>query len=132
LDDVGLADTAPGSSFHLVQNDEPRVELARADTFLPDLFARVQENHKKHRATWSYLVWTWHGSGDWRSAVPRTPAPDPYPVPDPWDPGDGDWTTGLNAECVQRVRDVREWVRRGDITAADGQRLIRRIVEECT
>ncbi len=43
LDDVAIPDTSPGSSFHLTQEDEERVERARADSFYPDVFARVQQ-----------------------------------------------------------------------------------------
>jgi hypothetical protein len=135
LDDVGLPDTAPGSSFDLIKNEDPTVELARTDTFLPDVYARVQEAHSRFEKRWPYIVWTWRYGGDWRSVMARPPYPVPPDIPDPGGVGPStgdDWMTHLNQECVERVEQAREWVRRGYITSVDGQRLIRAIVEECT
>lgn len=134
LDDVGLADTAPGSSFELIKNDDHAVEMARADNFLPDVYARVIQAQSRYEGRWPNLVWTWRYGGDWRAVQPRPSGSSTYPG-EPGGPGPAtgdEWMTHLNQECVQRVEEVREWVRRGVITSVDGQRMIRAIVEECT
>lgn len=126
LDDVAIPDTSAGSGFELIRNDEADVEKARADLWLPDLFRRLVSDAAKYRDRWPNLVWTWRNGGDWRVAQSRSGAGTPDET------GGGDWETGLTPECVKRVKDVREWIRRGVITAVDGQRLIREIVAECT
>lgn len=131
LDDPSLPDTSPGTGFELIKNDDPSVERARADSWLPDVFARVQAAHQSNASKWPNLVWTWRNGGDWRSAVSRKVAQPSIPG----GRGPSDDENGmdpLTPECVQRVKDVREWVRRGVITSVDGQRLIREIVAECT
>ena len=92
LDDPNLADTDPGTSIDLIRDDDPTVERARADMFLPEVFARVQEAHAKYVGRYPNLVWTWREGGSWRSASPRDPVN--YPDPEPWVPtstGDGPW-----------------------------------------
>ncbi|TQM65059.1 hypothetical protein [Humibacillus xanthopallidus] len=133
LDECGVTNTTPGSGFDLIRNDDSAVERARADTWLPELFARVSEAYEKQRRLWPNLVWTFHGGGDWRSAVAREGGyPDVDHPGDTAPPDDASWTDGLNPDCVKRVNEVREWIRLGAITTADGQRLMRKIVEDCT
>jgi hypothetical protein len=130
LDDVGVADTPAGTSFDLIKNDESAVELARADTWLPEIFARVQTGYARNQARWPGLVWTWLGGGDWRNAMDRDdPGTPRRPDGSHDEPGRH---TPLNRECQQRVADVRSWIANGTITAAQGQRMIAQIVEQCT
>lgn len=132
LDDVGIADTSAGSSFDLIKNDDLAVERARATGFLPVVFRDVQAAYARHTSRWPNLVWSWRGGGDWRNAMNRA-RPD-YPDTDP-ETGSGpadDPIDRLTPECKQRIADVRAFAARGDITTAQAQRLIAKIVEECT
>lgn len=118
LEDVGIPDTSPGTTFHLIRDDDPAVERSRADLFLPDLFSRLSQHYARYGTSRPNIVWSWHDGGDWMDA--KAIAPEKT--------GSG----GLTVECIQRVDNVRAWVRRGDMTAADGQRRIREIITECT
>jgi hypothetical protein len=130
LDDVAVADTPPGYSFDLIKDDDPDVERARASSVLPPLFREVQAAYGRHHARWPNLVWSWRGGGDWRNALARTDPLNPDPRPDA-KPDPGDVIDRLTPECKQRVADVRAFAKRGDITAAQAQRLIAKIVEDC-
>jgi len=131
LDDIGVADTPPGSSFDLIKDEDPKVEQARASTWLPGLFREVQAAYGRHQARWPNLVWSWRGGGDWRNSLERRDPLDPNPRPDAEpDPGK-DVIHRLTPECKQRIADVRAFAARGDITAAQAQRLIAKIVEDC-
>ena len=118
LDDVSLPDTAgPWSGF---------LRPGSADLYLPDVYERVSADYRRYQARWPGLVWTWLGGGDWRVASSRTPGSS--------DEGDGDSDDDVivTPECDRRVREVREWLRRGVITGADAQRMIHDIVATCT
>lgn len=128
LDDIGIPDTSVGSTIeflHLLRDDDPGAEQARADRYLPDVFSRLQQAHAKYSPKWPNLVWTWRNGGDWRSAVSRGSSQHP---------GDANPPSGiqLHPDCLRRVAEVQEWMRRGVLTSIDGQRLIRDIVEQCT
>jgi hypothetical protein len=127
LDDIGIPDTSAGTAAegHYIGDDDPAVERAQADMWLPDVFARLQLAHSRYSPRWPNLVWTWRNGGDWRSAVSRGNNPHPG---DPNPPG----AIQLNPACLKRVAEVQEWMRRGVVTSIDGQRLIRDIVEQCT
>lgn len=127
MDDVGIPDTTP--TFSLDFGDDSDLG---SDLWMPELFRRIDASHQKYRSRWpdttvsgrGGLVWTWRNGGDWRVAIPKVDGgghdDDPQPPPT------------LPAECLKRVADVREYMRQGIITAAEGQRLIRTIVDECT
>lgn len=127
LDDVAVADTSAGFAFDIIRDDDPDVERARSASVLPDLFRRVQAAYSVHRARWPNLVWSLHGGGDWRNAMSRHGSPS-GPTVDP----DVDSASSLPLECKKRIADVRAYAARGDITSAQAQRLIAKIVEECT
>jgi hypothetical protein len=127
LDDVAAADT-PAGSFDLIKNDDPMVEQARATLWLPDVFANVQAAYARQQKRWPNLVWSWRGGGDWRNAMSRV-KPDPAQPPGGKDPGP---VGRIPAECERRIADVRAFAASGHITAAQAQRLIAKIVEECT
>jgi len=127
LDDVSVPDTSPGSSFHLIWDDEDNVEAARTSLWLPDLFARLGKDYAKYQTRWPHLVWTFWNGGDWRASSARSGTTVP-PTSGETEP----WKVGLNPECVRRVEEVREWMRRGMLPTVDGQRIIRTIIEECT
>jgi hypothetical protein len=131
LDDVGVVDTPAGSSFHLINNADPNVEEARTTMFLPPVFRAVEGAYQQHQTRWPNLVWTWLGGGDWRNAMDRADPHQGHPTPDKTPPTD-DPIDRLTPECKQRIADVRAFAARGDITTAQSQRLIARIVEECT
>ena len=128
LDDVGIADTPAGSSFELIKNDDPAVERARAISWLPAVFADVQAAYARHQRLWPNLVWSWRGGGDWRNSMSRA-KPDGGPEPGEPDP---DPIGSLPPECEKRIADVRAFAASGHITAAQAQRLIAKIVEDCT
>lgn len=130
LDDVAIPDTSPGSSFHLTQEDEERVGRARADSFYPDVFARVQQRYARYKDRWPGLVWSWHGGGDWRNSLQRaTSAPMPPPAPGPGNPSRPE---PLPPECEKRIADVRAYAAKGYITAGQAEKMINEIVADCT
>lgn len=132
LDDVQVADTPAGYSFDLIKGDDLEGEKARARMWVPPLFRAVQAAYARHSASKPGLVWTWRGGGDWRDAIQRPPQPAPVPDPDPDPPPNGDPYASLNAECKRRIDEVRAWAARGDVTSVQAQRMIAKIVEECT
>lgn len=127
MNDVGIADTTPGLGLDF--GNDSRLD---SDLWWPDLFARLDAVQRHYRARFpdttaggkGGLVWTWRYGGDWRVAIPH---PNGGGHSDP--PPNGHT---LPPECLKRIEDVREYVRRGIITAAQGQRLINEIVADCT
>jgi hypothetical protein len=133
LDDVGMPDTPPGSSFEIYMRRYPsgeapdNVEEATAKTSFGDIFTRVEAVYAKYASRWPGLVWTWHNGGDWRNAIKRS-APgestDPVVVEPP--------IIDVPPECMKRINEVRAFIANGIITAAQGQKMINEIVGQCT
>jgi hypothetical protein len=122
MDEVGIADTPAGSGLDQLFNaGSPEVAKARASYWLPPVFKEVQGAYARHEHNWPDLVWSWRGGGDWRNATKR---PD-GPIKDGGD-------RKLDPECEKRIEDVRSFQARGDITAAQAQKIIAKIVEDCT
>ena len=128
MEDLGLADTSPDPALRgIIEyfNQQPEV----IEFWVPDLFNRLRKAAAAHwkRFPQAYLVWTPAGGGDWRSAFRKQTQPipqKPSPEKGPYD--------ALSPDCVKRVEQVREWLRRDIITHDTARRLIDEIVAECT
>jgi len=128
LEDLSIPDTAPGEALkeHLPYFAGSTHSWELQEFWVRDLFDRIQKVFARESPLHprSNLVWSPSG-GRWRNAIRRTsslPPPSQGPAPRPQ----------LPAECVQRVEQVREWIRHGYITHDQGQTMINAIVDECT
>jgi hypothetical protein len=125
MEDFGAADTSPQNAL-FSQWGIPHSKWVVNEFQVPDLFGRLQKAYTALVATHpkaANLVWSPWGGGDWRNAFERPPGvPPPTTKPPPQPP----------PACMKRIEDVQAYERSGVITHDQAQRLIEKIVAECT
>lgn len=133
LEDVGLPDTSTryavtsGRGFEGPDAPSGWGGWEVIDFAVPDLFKSVSKMYSIIAPRWPAAVWSIWGHGDWRNAFRRNAVPPPPAPPRP-----PDFTPQLNAECLRRVNEARQWAASGVITATQSQKIIAQIVAECT
>jgi hypothetical protein len=123
LVDVYVAPTPPGLALMQEYGAFPKTSWRVNEFSVPDLFSRVQQAWRALHPRFSAmpLVWTFP-KGEWRQPLKRqTPTPPPPAPPQVTDPN-----------CVKRIQDVRAYEQAGYISHDQAQRLIERIVADCT
>jgi hypothetical protein len=122
LDDIGIGDTA--GTWVALNN----ASATSADLHLPPVFRAVSTQYRRYVKRWPGLVWTFRNGGDWREALSRNPKRTPGPGTGKGLPP----TPALPAQALAQITQVQEYVAKGLISVADGQRLIRDIVAKWT
>ena len=125
FEDLGIPDTSPEGA---VKKKEvwPTPVYEVESLFLRALWERLEKAATSYRSQYPglNLVWSPWGDGDWRSALRRWPEQGPAP---------GDKVhVRLPPRALEQIKEIKEWQRRGYISADQAQKMINEIIAGTT